>query len=178
MLRTLVGYTGGEMQRPTYRQLGNHAEALRLEYDPAVVSYARLLEIFWESHDPTTPVWSTQYANILFYHDESQKQAAEASLKEAERRLGRRIHTALRPAVAFWPAEDYHQKYYLRRFRGVVAALERYYPEPARLFDSTAAARCNAFAAGHGTRDELKALLPDLGLDEDAGRELLRALRP
>ena len=122
----IVGYEGGTMPHPKYEDVctdeTGHAEVVEVHYDPVKVSYERLLEIFWDSHDPTTlnrqgPDEGTQYRSVIFYHDEQQKKAAEAS-KRARNASGmheRPIVTTLEPASKFWRAEDYHQRYLEKR---------------------------------------------------------------
>lgn len=123
VLSTTVGYTGGQVQNPTYQQVctGNtgHAEAVLVEFDPQAVTYAALLDAFWSCHNPTTlnrqgPDFGTQYRSAIFCHDESQQAAAEASRNREEQsgRHGRKIVTQIVPAVEFYPAEEYHQKYF------------------------------------------------------------------
>lgn len=121
--RVTSGYTGGHVPNPTYPQVcegtTGHAEACRIEFDPAVVSFEKLLEIFWKSHDPTQlnrqgNDVGTQYRSAIFYHDADQKAAAEKS-RDAENASGRHrapIVTVIEPAGVFYPAEDYHQEYY------------------------------------------------------------------
>jgi peptide-methionine (S)-S-oxide reductase len=120
---TRVGYTGGHKDNPTYRQVCNketgHAEAVEVTYDPAKVSYEDLLEVFWSSHDPTTlnrqgPDIGDQYRSAIFYLDEGQKAAAEASKQKHDdsNRFGRPIVTEITPASTFWEAEEYHQQYH------------------------------------------------------------------
>ncbi|NLV31596.1 MAG: peptide-methionine (S)-S-oxide reductase MsrA [Acidobacteria bacterium] len=123
--RVVSGYSGGHVERPTYEQVSGgdtgHAEAVEITYDPAVISYAELLEVFWKTHDPTTPNRQgydvgPQYRSVVFYHDGEQKALAE-ELKarlEAERIWDRPIVTEIVPRGVFWPAEDYHQDYYDR----------------------------------------------------------------
>ncbi|MBM4148563.1 MAG: peptide-methionine (S)-S-oxide reductase MsrA [Lentisphaerae bacterium] len=117
------GYMGGTVQNPTYKQVctgkTGHAEVLQVTYDPAVVSYGELLDLFWRAHDPTTlnrqgNDIGTQYRSVIFYHGEAQKAAAEASRDALERSGGNRgrIVTEITPASEFYPAEDYHQDYY------------------------------------------------------------------
>jgi peptide-methionine (S)-S-oxide reductase len=119
------GYMGGWLKQPTYRQVctdqTGHAEVVQVEYDPAVVSYEQLLELFWEIHDPTTvnrqgPDVGTQYRSVIFYHDERQKAAAQASLKRLDDsgELGSPIVTQIVRASIFYRAEEYHQRYYER----------------------------------------------------------------
>ncbi|HSJ55628.1 MAG TPA: peptide-methionine (S)-S-oxide reductase, partial [Anaerolineae bacterium] len=108
MIRTRVGYAGGDKEDPTYRSLGNHAETIEIDYDPQQITYEELLELFWRSHEPATRPYSRQYASIIFYHDEEQKRLAEETMaREAERR-GRSLYTEIVPYERFWPAEDYH----------------------------------------------------------------------
>lgn len=119
---TQVGYTGGTTANPTYRQVCSdrtgHAEAVEVTYDPAVVSYNQLLQVFWNCHDPTQlnrqgPDFGTQYRSVIFFHTPEQKAAAEASKAELEaaNRFKRPVATRIEPAATFWRAEEYHQRY-------------------------------------------------------------------
>jgi peptide-methionine (S)-S-oxide reductase len=121
-----VGYLGGTLANPTYKDVctgrTGHAEVVQVEYDPAQVTYDRLLEVFWENHDPTTlnrqgPDVGTQYRSAIFYHSPEQKAAAEASKSrlEASGKLRRPIVTEITAASTFYPAEDYHQRYLEKR---------------------------------------------------------------
>lgn len=122
---TISGYIGGAVESPTYRQVSSgstgHAEAVRITYDPARVSYEELLDIFWRNIDPTTRDRQfcdrgSQYRPAIFYHDDAQKAAALASLERVERTktFDAPIRTEIVAATRFWPAEDYHQDYYLK----------------------------------------------------------------
>ncbi|MBE2215713.1 MAG: peptide-methionine (S)-S-oxide reductase MsrA, partial [Opitutaceae bacterium] len=108
---------------PTYRDVCNgttgHAEVIQIEFDPAVVSFERLLELFWEAHDPTTlnrqgADVGTQYRSVILTHDDAQKQAAEKSKAAAQAKFSRPIVTEIAPLGDFYPAEKYHQDYYRR----------------------------------------------------------------
>lgn len=121
---TSVGYTGGHAPRPTYEQVCDgrtgHAEAVRVEYDPAIVSYEALLDAFWRAHDPTQvnrqgPDIGEQYRSAIFTHGADQERAALASRAAAAARLPRPIATAIEPAGDYWPAEDYHQQFFEKR---------------------------------------------------------------
>ncbi len=175
MVRTLVGYSGGTTPAPTYRRLGDHGETLLVEYDQARVSYEQLLAVFWESHDPTRPAWSRQYRSALFVRDDGQRRVAEASKEAAQRRLGAPLFTDIIPAGPFHPAEDYHQKYYLRQTPDLLRELTAIYPDPAAFACSTAAARINGWLGGNGTAESARADLDHLGLSP-AGKERLRSL--
>ncbi len=119
----VAGYTGGHVASPTYEQVCSgrtgHYEAVQVSYDPDVVSYEKLLDVFWEQIDPTDPQGQfadkgSQYKTAIFYHDEQQRAAAEESRSALDRsgRYGRSIATQILPAVIFFPAEEYHQDYY------------------------------------------------------------------
>jgi peptide-methionine (S)-S-oxide reductase len=121
-----VGYLGGTLADPTYRDVctgrTGHAEVVQVKYDPAEVSYDKLLDVFWENHDPTTlnrqgPDIGTQYRSAIFYHTPEQQRAAEQSKarQEASGRFRRPIVTEITPASTFYPAEDYHQRYLEKR---------------------------------------------------------------
>ncbi len=116
------GYIGGTLDNPTYQDVctgkTGHAEVVQVEFDPAKVSYERLLQIFWASHNPTTlnrqgPDSGTQYRSAIFFHDENQKAAANTSKQETESsgKHSTPIVTEITPASTFYRAEEYHQRY-------------------------------------------------------------------
>jgi len=124
VVSTAVGYEGGYTPNPTYEEVctgqTGHAETVRVVFDLAKVSYRQLLKVFWESHDPTQGMQQgndvgTQYRSAIFYQNEAQKQAAEESAQDFQRRLGQagygKITTEIVPAGEFYFAEDYHQQY-------------------------------------------------------------------
>lgn len=126
---TRAGYTGGSFNDPSYEDVctgrTGHAEAIEVYYDPSVIKYEELLAIFWKMHDPTTPDRQgpdagTQYRSAIFYHDESQRDAAESSRAEldASGYYRGRIVTQIVPAKEFYPAEEYHQRYIEKRGGG------------------------------------------------------------
>ncbi|WP_255196240.1 peptide-methionine (S)-S-oxide reductase MsrA [Halorarius litoreus] len=117
------GYAGGHKDNPTYkevcRETTGHAEVVQVEYDPAKLSYEKLLEVFFMIHDPTTlnrqgPDVGSQYRSIVLYHDDAQKQAVEAFIEglESEGVYDDDIVTEVEPLDTFWEAEEYHQDYY------------------------------------------------------------------
>lgn len=120
---TAVGYSGGSLPDPTYEAVctgkTGHAEVVRVEFDPAEISYETLLEVFWSNHDPTTlnrqgPDVGSQYRSAIYCLDEAQREAAEASKQalETEGRFGKPIVTEITPAPEFHMAEEYHQQYF------------------------------------------------------------------
>jgi peptide-methionine (S)-S-oxide reductase len=119
------GYAGGHVENPTYEQVctarTGHAEVVQITYDPAVISYQDLLEVFFTTHDPTTPNRQgndvgPQYRSVIFYHDAEQEQIAREVIKSInERRIwNRAIVTEVSPLPAFYPAEAYHDDYFAR----------------------------------------------------------------
>lgn len=121
---TQVGYTGGKLKNPTYKEVctdsTGHAEVLEVTFDPEVISYHDILEVFWDNHNPTTlnrqgPDVGTQYRSAIFYHSPEQKAEAEKSRDAAQARFPRPIVTEIVPATDFWRAEEYHQQYLEKR---------------------------------------------------------------
>jgi len=115
------GYAGGHTKDPTYKQIceGNtgHAEVIQVEFDPGKVSYEKILETFWEAHDPTTlnrqgNDVGTQYRSIILYHSAAQKAAAEKSKADAQKNFPQAIVTEIVPLMTFYKGEGYHQDYY------------------------------------------------------------------
>ena len=125
VISTTSGYTGGHQPDPTYKQVSagetGHTEPVRIEYDPSRISYEALLEVFWNNIDPTTANRQfcdagSQYRPGIFYHDEAQRVAAEKSLQELKQNkpFAEPLVTEITAAGEFYPAEDYHQDYYLK----------------------------------------------------------------
>jgi len=126
VIDTAVGYSGGTFPNPTYEDVctgrTGHAESVQVEFDPARVSYDRLLDVFWENHDPTTPNRQgpdvgTQYRSVVFVDGPEQEKAAKESKERLEKseRYRRPIVTEIASAHHFWRAEDYHQRYLEKR---------------------------------------------------------------
>jgi len=119
----ISGYTGGHKKNPTYEEVSSgttgHAEAIEVTYDPTVISYSKLLDVFWHNTDPTVKDRQfcdvgAQYRTAIWYHNEEQRRLAEESKKALEKshRFKGSIYTEITQATQFYPAEDYHQKYY------------------------------------------------------------------
>ena len=123
VISTVVGYTGGHTENPTYEEVSSgetgHAESIEITYDPKIVTYEKLLDLFWHNIDPTAVNSQfvdegTQYRSAIFYHNDEQKRIAEQSKAAlaASGRFDKPIATEIVPATVFYPAEEYHQKYY------------------------------------------------------------------
>jgi len=123
IIETSVGYMGGTFTNPTYKDVctdkTGHAEVVEIVFDPSVITYDELLNIFWSIHDPTLlnrqgPDVGTQYRSVIFYHDKEQEAAARLSKEKLQRsgKYKKEIVTEIEPATHFWRAEEYHQQYF------------------------------------------------------------------
>ena len=124
--KTTVGYTGGTMHNPTYHDVctgkTGHAEAVEVIFDPAIITYQQLLEVFFDCHNPTTlnrqgPDIGSQYRSAIFYHSAEQQQLAQTAKQELQKTLPN-IVTEIVPATTFYPAEEYHQLYFKKHGGG------------------------------------------------------------
>lgn len=161
MLRTRVGYTGGTTESPNYEQLGDHSEAVQLDFDPGLISYRQLLAEALSAGGFGRNQPNRQYRSVVFYHTLEQRSEAEAAgIIELE------------AAGPFARAEDYHQKHFLQHGPEAREFLERSFSFEA-FTDSTEAARANAIASGRLTGDEILAILPSLRVGAETCRLLL-----
>ncbi|GAQ77993.1 Peptide methionine sulfoxide reductase [Klebsormidium nitens] len=182
VITTAVGYTGGHVENPTYKQVcykdTGHAEAVLLTFDPSKVSFKQLLEVFFENHNPTTlnrqgPDYGSQYRSAVFYYSEEQKEATLAAKKKYEALLNKPVVTQIVPAVTFYNAEDYHQKYALR-LRDHKPLLTSLKMSDKEILTSPIAAKLNGYVTGQAPpevlqevealplRDETRRLLPQI----------------
>lgn len=182
MLRTRSGYCGGKKESPNYYAIGDHTEAVSIDFDPKVTSYEKLLDKFWEAHRCGSAGGQGQYMVAVFYHNEEQKKVAEKSRRKAAKREGismAEVKTPVLPLGVFTYAEGYHQKYYLRKHTDVREFLEKTYPTPKALADSTVATRLNAFL-GWGFDRDVKVLEKEIdgyGLPEGLKKEVLARMK-
>jgi peptide-methionine (S)-S-oxide reductase len=128
VIGTEAGYTGGDTDEPTYEEIcdGNtgHAEAVKITFNPREISYEQLLDIFWESHDPTTldrqgSDVGEQYRSMIFYTTPEQKELADWSKQAAQNRFSKKIVTRIAKAEVWWKAESRHQQYFFKRGGGI-----------------------------------------------------------
>lgn len=132
VLATRVGYTGGDVPNATYENHGTHAEAIEITFDPAKTSYRKLLEFFFQIHDPTTPNrqgndLGMSYRSAIYYVDETQKDMAEDTIKDVEASglWPGKVVTEVAPVGDFWQAEDYHQDYLVKNPNGYTCHFAR-----------------------------------------------------
>lgn len=150
-----------------------YSETVLVEFNPQEISYPQLLDIFWASHDPTHGVYSRQYRNAVFYLSEEQRIQAEQSRDHIQKIKKRPVYTAIEKAGDFYPAEDYHQKYYLRRMDKLLGELKKIYPKNDQFAASTAAARINGYLGCNGKAQDLKQEIGRLGLSAAAQNALV-----
>ena len=177
MLRTRVGYAGGNRRNPTYYNHGDHSETDQLDFDPEKISYPELLNIFRESHEPFSPASSRQYMSIIFYHNDVQQRLAMDSLQDRQKNAKRRIYTEISLYQVFNLAESYHQKYYLRGVRDIMKEFATIYTADADFINSTAAARVNGYIAGNGGFLQLESEIDTLGLSPAGKKRLTDMVR-
>ena len=176
MLRTRVGYAGGKRDKPTYHDLGEHTEAVQVEFDPKTISYKQLLGIFWDSHDECGRVWSSQYKAILWTHGKAQAEVARQSAAAQAKARGKKLTTLVAAAPRFWIAEDYHQKYNARRYGALITVLLGSTHSESEVRESTAIARVNGWISGHGTKEQILSESKALVFSAAAREELALAL--
>ncbi|MBL8800291.1 MAG: peptide-methionine (S)-S-oxide reductase [Planctomycetia bacterium] len=172
-MRTRVGYAGGRHPDPTYYNLGDHTESFQVDFDPQRVTYAQLLDVFWQSHNHCARPGSRQYMSAVFWHDEQQYALAVRTREHEATRRGAPITTQLLPVGTFYLAEDYHQKYLLRRRGELFREFDALYPDWRELTASTAAAKVNGYLGGNGDAVQLEEEIGGFGLSE-RGQQTLR----
>lgn len=150
---------------------------MQVDFDPARVTYAQLLDFFFGFHNVCAPSHSTQYKGAIFAHDAEQRRLAEELLAQQSARRGQPAKTDVLDASLFYLAEDYHQKYALRQYRDIASELTQAYPKLRDFIDSTAATRLNAFAHGYGTLELLAAEIDGYGLSAAAQAQLRELVR-
>ncbi|WP_247008573.1 peptide-methionine (S)-S-oxide reductase MsrA [Halorientalis litorea] len=163
VVRTRVGYAGGTTADPTYHALGDHTEAVQLEYDPDRIAFGELVERVLASHDPHTPTRKTQYQNVLFAADADQRSSIAAVLGEHGLDPDA-MATRVEQLNRFYPAEPYHQKHSLRGTPGLVGVFEAVGYDDEALRESPAAATLNGHAGGHEIGGDFRT-----ALDRQAG---------
>ncbi len=172
VVRTRVGYAGGTIDDPTYKMIGDHTETIEIDYDPTVISYQELVELFFANHNPYSEAYSRQYASILFYHNQDQQNTALEIKERLESESGRTIKTTIREFERFYLAEDYHQKFRLQQ----QPAFKNQFLDQLSMeefINSTAAARVNGYIAGRGERESIIDNIGELGLTTELQERLL-----
>lgn len=165
-----MGYAGGNHQNPTYHDLGDQAECFQVDFDPAVITYAELVDMVLGA----TGSPHGQYANLVLAHDEEQLTIARERAQAFAEERGKPATTRIELLKRFWPAEDYHQKFYLRGDSTLLGQLRAMYgDDETALRESTLAMRLNGYVSGGGSAEQLVREIDFFGLADEARAHLL-----
>jgi len=137
---------------PTYHSLGNHTEAIQIDFAPEEISFSEIVDLIWKSHNPIGAVRRSQYKSAIWFSNQAQLETIQASTQPLVERYQQSLTTEILPLETFFNAEDYHQKYALQRNDGIMKQFKLAYPVFNDFVDSTAAARLNGFAYGCGAK--------------------------
>ena len=154
--------------------MGDHTEAIQIDFDPNQISYEEIIDMVWEAHNPTFPAWSRQYMSAIWYENEAQREIIEAAKEAQARHYSQEIKTPILPLETFYRAEDYHQKYSLQKYRALMKPFHAMYPNFEGFVDSTAAARLNGFVSSRGTVEQLKEEVDGYGIPLETLKSVLR----
>ncbi len=146
--------------------MGDHTEVIQIDFDPQTITYSQMLAHFWSAHSPWHPMRGMQYRNVLLVENESQKQTAEASKAALEAKENRLVQTRIETLGHFTRAENYHQKYALRRHTEMAREYLDALGDGDSFTDSTATMRLNAYLAGYGDLEQIAKDTPHLGLSQ------------
>ncbi|WP_410771219.1 peptide-methionine (S)-S-oxide reductase MsrA [Fontibacillus sp. BL9] len=158
VIRTRTGYAGGSTEKPEYRRMGDHSETVQVDYDPGQISYEQILKVFWDNHNPVNinGYKGRQYLSLLLFHNREQELAIQKLISQRIENGHNEPDTEIAPYTAFYPAEERHQKYYLKRFPDAIDKLRQLYPGSHDLESSTIAARLNGLAKGYTSMERIK----------------------
>ena len=165
------------MKNPTYHNLGDHSETLQLDYDPSIITFSQLLDIFWASHDPAEGSWSRQYMAAVFYHSDEQRRLVDLTVEREAAARKREIRTLTMPAWIFYLAEYYHQKHALQSDYDLMSEFKKMYPDFRDIVNSTAAARVNGILGGFGRKSIHEPELDSYSLSDKEKARLLGYLK-
>lgn len=181
VIRTRTGYAGGTAEQPTYREMGDHSETVELAFDPAVITFEDLLDVFWNHHNPVNinGYKGRQYLYLILYHNEEQQEAVQTVISRRKKLGSARTETEteVAPCSVFYPAEERHQKYYLKRFPDAVDKLGTLYPSHRELVNSTLAARLNGLAKGCTSLERVAGEIREWPLEPAARQKVLELIR-
>ncbi|SEG57642.1 peptide-methionine (S)-S-oxide reductase MsrA [Paenibacillus sp. UNC499MF] len=183
VIRTKTGYAGGTAEQPTYRDMGDHSETVELEFDPAVITFEDVLDVFWDHHNPVNinGYKGRQYMSLILCHNGEQQEAVQAVIsrrkKQGSTKTETETETEVAPCPVFYPAEERHQKYYLKRFPDAVYKLGKLYPSHRELVNSTLAARLNGLAKGYTSLERVAGEIKEWPMEPAARQKVLDLIR-
>jgi len=174
VIYTRVGYTGGTTKNPSYYNLGDHTETVEVVYDPSKISYEELLAVFWSNTNAYTRSLTRQYMSAIFYYTDTQKTLARERYHEISQ--NKKVHVEILKMETFYPAEDYHQKYFLQQKSALMREFQ-VYSDIQDFIESTAATRLNGYIGGCGTLTQLQKEIDQYGLSEEGKKILLQLVQ-
>lgn len=177
VISTRVGYAGGTTKNPSYYNIGDHSETIEINYNPEVISYRELLNMFWNLHNPVYETTNRQYMSIVFCHDNAQMEDAMEVKREVEAEGGQKIYTEIVHLKNFYLAEGYHQKYYLQNATKPYKEIKGMYNSFSEFVSSTLAARVNGYVAGNISLSSLKDELDLLEIPDEKYNNIISMLQ-
>lgn len=174
VISTVVGYAGGTSLHPTYHKIADYTETVEVIFDPTLISLEKLLHIFWQNHDATKDRFykERQYISLLVFQNKQQEQIAEKIKQSEEEYQGKEIQTEFQLATPFYTAEDYHQKYFLRRFKEATEKVQALFSNEEVFIRSTIAARLNGFIRENISLSDIKEEIKTWMLSEEKLKQL------
>ncbi|ABS41393.1 methionine-S-sulfoxide reductase [Clostridium botulinum] len=173
VVKTYVGYTGGNTLFPTYNSIGDHLETLEVYYDSSKIAFENLLTIFEKNHNYIVRPNLLQYYSAIFYNNENEKELCLDWKKNKKEELKTEVLTRISPIEKFYYAEFYHQKYYVQLEPVIMSNLRSKFSTGNDLISSPLCHKLNAYLAGYGSLKELNKEIEDFNLSEDAKNRLL-----
>lgn len=155
--------------------MGDHTETFQIDFDPTIISYMDILQLFWKSHNPKRKSWSRQYRDIILYENESQHEQVRQSMMAIASSLNAPVETDILPLTEFYLAEDYHQKYRLQNTT-LMEEIKMIYPSNREWIHSTAAAKLNGYLSGYGVAETFAVDVIQLGLSEASASVLAKSV--
>ncbi|MFE4573334.1 peptide-methionine (S)-S-oxide reductase MsrA [Paenibacillus chitinolyticus] len=179
VIRTRVGYAGGRTEQPTYREMGDHSETVELDFDPEDITFEDILDVFWNNHNPVNinGYKGRQYLSLILYHNREQQEAVQAVISRRKKQGSTETETEVAPYSMFYPAEERHQKYYLKRFPDAIDKLGTLYPSHHELVNSTLAARLNGLAKGYTSLERVAGEIKQWPVEPEARQKVLDLIR-
>ncbi|MBP1964190.1 peptide-methionine (S)-S-oxide reductase MsrA [Paenibacillus aceris] len=177
--RTRVGFAGGTIDNPTYRQLGDHTEMVEVEFDASIISLESILNVFWKSHNPVNinDYKGRQYKSLVLFRDSMQHSVIREVMKTKEEQGNGFPDTEVAPYTLFYPAEDRHQKYYLKRHPDAIDKLRTLFPTDDELTNATLAARLNGLAKGYTNMARIINEIRTWLISEDEQEEIIHLIK-
>lgn len=178
VLRTRVGYSGGVSENPRYEVVDLHSEVVEIDYDPEVISYGQLIDVFFASHNETLRPYDQRVKSLIFYRNESEHQIAQDKLQAIRMKTpeDESVYTELKAFKVFYLAEAEHQNRSLKQEVSLYRELTEIYETPERIQLSILASKLNGYIYGYGSMESARVLLEQSGLSEASRRRVIEVI--